>query len=211
MSEWVSTSAAAAALGISEKTVWRRAKSGQLLSRKVSGKRGGLVWQIAIDSTAQADNRNSQATTETDNQNGQPDSRNGQNQSFERETDRTVRNAQPDKSDRQSDELTARLLAQMEREIERLERDKEAWKAQAEEANRNAATATAALREYIKAMPKAITSGAAESAPEQPKRAAKRTDEQTHAPPADASQNGPDSGAETSYAAIADWLEKEMK
>ncbi len=194
--KWVSVAEAVAVLGISEKTVWRRAKSGQLLSRKVPGERGGLVWEIALNLTGQSDR------TPTD----RPDNRNGQKQVFERETDRTA-TGQNGATDRTSDELAARLLAQMEREIERLERDKEAWKAQAEEANRNAATATAALREYIKATPRAITSGAADSAPEPPKRAAKRTNEPTHVPPANASQNGPDSGAATSYGTIADYLE----
>lgn len=211
MSEWVSTARAAAALCISEKTVWRRAKSGQLLSRKVAGERGGLVWEIALNPTGQTDRTpTDRPDTRTDKPTGQPDNQNGQKQGFERETDRTA-TGQNGATDRTSDELTVRLLAQMEREIERLERDKEAWKAQAEEANRNAATATAALREYIKATPKAITSGAADSAPEAPKRAANRGDEPTHVLPTNASQNGPDSGAATSYAAIADWLEKEMK
>jgi outer membrane murein-binding lipoprotein Lpp len=62
-------------------------------------------------------------------------------------------------------DASERLISALEREIGRLERDKEAWRSQAEEAQRNAAQATAALREYLRAQPRALTEGQA-TAPE---------------------------------------------
>lgn len=67
----------------------------------------------------------------------------------------------------QTPDPTERLIVALETQIEELRRDKEAWRAQAEEANRNAAQATAALREYLRAQPRAITEGTA-TAPESP-------------------------------------------
>jgi hypothetical protein len=50
---WLSARDAAAALGVSEKTVWRRAKAGTLTARKVASERGGEVWEIALEPTGQ--------------------------------------------------------------------------------------------------------------------------------------------------------------
>jgi hypothetical protein len=49
MSDWVSTSAAAAALGVSERTVLRRAAAGKLESRRETTPRG-VVVVVALDS-----------------------------------------------------------------------------------------------------------------------------------------------------------------
>lgn len=65
----------------------------------------------------------------------------------------------------QAPEPTERLISALESQIEELKRDKEAWRSQAEEAQRNAAQATAALREYLRAQPRALTEGTA-TAPE---------------------------------------------
>lgn len=226
---WLSVSAAAAACGVSEKTIWRRAKAGEITARKVAGARGGLVWKIALDSTGQP---TGQTEIGTDKRDSQPDNRNGQKSAgtdtspvIHAQTDRTNRNAQPDtgtdKSDRPTgqpsghgDEMAARLLAQLEREIERLERDREAWRKQAEEASRQAATATAALREYIKAQPRQLTSGAqleqvgtaAQTTPEAPISSANQPGGQRVAAASDEAQNGEVS----SYGALADWLENEI-
>ncbi len=202
---WLSVNEAAAALGVSEKTVWRRAKAGEITARKVAGARGGLVWKIALNPTGQTE-------TGTDNRNGQKSAGTDTAPVIHAQTDRTNRNAQPDtgtdKNDRDGqptghgDEMAARLLAQLEREVERLERDKEAWKRQAEEANRHAATATAALREYLKAQPKQLT-----SATEAPISSDKARDVvaplATNFAPEMQAQNGEIS----SYSALADWLE----
>lgn len=60
MSDWVSTSAAAAALGVSERTILRRAQAGKLESRKETTARG-VVVVVSLD--------NGQVPTGADTQN----------------------------------------------------------------------------------------------------------------------------------------------
>ncbi len=81
---WLSVPEVAARLGVSEKTVWRRAKAGTLPARKVAGERGGFVWEIAFDPTGQTDRP-------TDQTSGQkrPDKHNA-NPQIERVIDRTA-------------------------------------------------------------------------------------------------------------------------
>jgi hypothetical protein len=189
MSEWVSTARAAAALGVSERTILRRAAAGKLESRKETTARGVMVV-VALD-TANVPTGADIVRTGADTQATLETPSNGVE----------VPTGADRGADRGADtDLTTHLLDEnrfLRGVIEQLQRD--------------GAEVRAALRDALKVMPKAITSGAADSAPEPPKKAADRADEPTHAPPADASQNGPDSGAATSYAAIADWLEKEME
>lgn len=51
---WLSVAAASAALKVSPKTVWRRARRGELTARKVKGARGVLVWEIAVNQCGQS-------------------------------------------------------------------------------------------------------------------------------------------------------------
>lgn len=189
--QWVSTAAAAAALGVSEKTVWRRAKAGQLAARKVSGTRGGLVWEIALDSTGQpsgqTDKQDAQPTTRTDNQNTQPD-----------KTERPTGHR-----DGQSEDFATRYVARLESENDFLRRALES-------AQQSEAITKAALREALKAMPKAITGGAAESAPSVPESRTNRGGERNHATHQNGPQIAPESDEISSYDALADWLESEM-
>ncbi len=128
--KWVDASEAARLLGVSEKTVWRRAKAGTLEARKVARGRGGFVWEIALEATGQASERPDKSDRTPTGQNGAV--------SFDSLLKAT---GQPDKSDRptdrtkwqptgQNEEMTARLLAQLEGEnaflrgvIEQLQRD----------------------------------------------------------------------------------------
>lgn len=202
--KWLCVSEAAAVLGVSEKTVWRRAKGGKLTARKVAGGRGGFIWEIALDAVPDS---TGQPTDRPDSQStGQPDKPTGQNgraAAIHAQIDRTKR---PDKSDRPTGqatghegEMTIRLLGQLETENAFL-------RATVEQLQRDGAETRAALREALKLAPKAITAG-------------------------ETAQNGPQNGAaggnglgalngaqiapereETglSYGDIADMLEKEM-
>jgi hypothetical protein len=184
MSEWVSTTTAAAHFGVSERTILRRAAAGKLESRRETTARGVIIV-VALE-TGEVRTGADIVPTGADTQ---PTLKTPQ-----------IASEVPtgaDGADRGADTtLTAHLLDEnrfLRGVIEQLQRD--------------GAEVRAALRDALKVMPKAITSGAADSAPEPPK----RTDEPTHAPPADASQNAPERDEPTTYDELADWLEKEMR
>ena len=205
---WVSVSEAAAAAGVSEKTIWRRAKKGQITARKVAGAHGGFVWEIAPDSTGQPTDRpDSQPTGQT-----QPQKR--AKVPTDARTDRTDR---PDKIDRPTghdEEMTLRLLTQLETENSFL-------RATVEQLQRDGAETRAALREALKLAPKAITAGSAatseqvgtsQSTRSAPKSSENRVDSQREGIKSKEPQNG-SQRAETSlsYDDIADMLEREMQ
>lgn len=158
MNDWVSVAQASHALGVSEKTVWRRAKAGRLNARKVAGGRGGFVWEIALSSTGQPTDRPDK-TDRTPT--GQKESASavlsvkptGQPDKIERPTDRTPTG--------QNDEITMRLLSQLEGEnaflrgvIEQLQRD--------------GAETRAALRKALENAPKQLEQGRAPDTQQQP-------------------------------------------
>lgn len=60
---WLSVAAASAALNVSSKTVWRRARRGELTARKVAGERGAKVWEVRLDSTGQSNRPSGQNQT----------------------------------------------------------------------------------------------------------------------------------------------------
>jgi hypothetical protein len=158
----------------------------------VSGARGGFVWKIALDSTGYP----------TDRPDTQPDKPTGQKRVFDVQIDRTRPTGQPDKTDRptgQSEDFAARYVTQIEAENRFL-------KLQIEEGNRNAAELRASLRAALSAMPKQLTSGTPETAPESPTATAKRADEGLDG----ASGNEAGNGEVSSYGALADWLENQM-
>jgi hypothetical protein len=64
-SAWLSVSAAALALGVSDKTIWRRARRGEITARKVKGARGVLVWEICLNHTGQSNRPTGQAIPAT--------------------------------------------------------------------------------------------------------------------------------------------------
>lgn len=125
--KWVGAGEAARLLGVSEKTVWRRAKAGALEARKVARGRGGFVWEIALEATGQPTDRPDKTDRTPTGQNSASSS-----------NSRLKATHRPDKTDRPTDRtatgqnegMTARLLAQLEGEnaflrgvIEQLQRD----------------------------------------------------------------------------------------
>ncbi len=214
--KWVSTSAAAAALGVSERAVQKWCSVGKLAARRVPGTRGEK-WEIEADSvekqartTANSDGEQDERKPESFGEQPEQKRANKPNHAqnkperegepAEREGERETEQAEPFGLEQ--------LRADIERERQERQRDREEiqfLRGVVESDRRDMAELRAALRKALDNAPKQLTIGAADSAP----RAANRADEPTHAPRADASQNGPDSGAATSYAAIADWLEEQ--
>jgi hypothetical protein len=202
---WLSVSEAAAALSVSDKTVWRRARAGQLTARKVAGGRGALVWEIALESTGQKQPANHAA-----NRTEAPESERKQSGQTMRPTGQ-----QPAKPTGQSDgteatgngDTGARFMAHLEAENKFL-------RAALEQRDRDAAELRAALREALKAMPKALTSGAASgdsqttaTAPEAPTARAISSDVVLPVETSSGAQNGASGPDVSSYGALADWLE----
>ncbi len=200
--KWLSVTEAAAASGVSVKTIWRRAKAGEITARKVAGARGGFVWEVAPDSSGQTDRTDTQPT--------------GQNKPKKRAA--PVIDAQTDRPTGQptghGDEMAARLLAQLETENAFL-------RGVVEQLQRDGAETRAALRKALDGQPKQLTSGeqsgaasgdsqTTATAPEAPTATAISPDVVLPVEP----QNGPQNGASgpdvSSYGALADWLEREI-
>lgn len=151
---WLPVAEAAARLSVSPKTVWRRAKSGQLEARKVASGRGGFVWEIALEATGRTERT---PTARPDKSERTP---HGQSDGAA-PASRSESTGRPDKSDRQTDqtatgqpdEITTRLLAHLERESEFL-------RATVEQHQRSEAELRAALREALKAQPQQLAAPA---------------------------------------------------
>jgi hypothetical protein len=148
-STWVTVVQAAASLGVSEKTIWRRAKAGNIGARKVPGASGGFVWEIATGPTGQATDR---PDAQADNRpTDRPDKPTGQGLAVSREveqnrpdnrpTDRTEATGQTD--------LAARYVARLEGENDFLRRA-------LEQRDRDAAELRAALRSALKISERAL-------------------------------------------------------
>ena len=140
---WVSARDAAAALGVSEKTVWRRARAGDLIARKVTGARGALVWEIALGPTGQ-----------TNRPTGQTNRPTGQEQPANRpkapDSERKP-GGQPDKPTGQIDDGAAPALDDTgARFMAHLEAENKFLRAALEQRDRDAAELRAALRAALK-------------------------------------------------------------
>ncbi len=183
---WVSTSAAAAALGISERTVLRRAAAGKLESKREITSRG-LVVVVALDTDevpTGADIVPTGADTQTTLKTPQ------------------IASEVPtgaDGADRGADtDLTTHLAEEnrfLRGVIEQLQRD--------------GAETRAALREALKA-PRQLTSGTTPTAPEAPTATAPAPDGDLPSDELNDPQNGANSPEVSSYGALADWLEDAM-
>lgn len=182
--EWVSTAIAAARLGVSERTILRRAQAGKLPSRRQTTPRG-VVVVVSLDCEdvpTGADIVRTGADTQTTLKTPQiaPEVPTG-----------------ADGADRGADTtLTSHLLE-----------ENRFLRATVEQLQRDGAETRAALREALKAMPKQLAAGAADSAPEHAGRAENRAGEATHAPHANDAQSATDSGGAITYGSIADDLE----
>lgn len=218
---WLCVRDAAAALGVSEKTVWRRARAGELIARKVTGARGALVWKIALESTGQSNRTTGQK--QADNRTETPESERKQTGQTMRPTGQQAAKptGQNDRigatasgsignGDTPSSSTDARFMAHLEAENKFL-------RAALEQRDRDAAELRAALRAALK-----LTAG--ETAPQltakpetsplvtgdatpQTKRAASNGALTTQARDATAQ----DVGAALTYGDIADALERDLE
>jgi hypothetical protein len=216
---WLSAAAAAQVLGVSEKTVWRRAKVGQLIGRKVTSARGGLVWEIALNPTGQPTGQTDRPDTKPTGQRLYKIEQNlTENQGFDAQTDRTSR---ADKTDRPTGQNGA---TDRTKEVELLEdalareRENAAFlRGVIEQLQRDGAETRATLRKALDGQPKQLTSGE-QSGASSGEMGQVGTD--TRAPDVPISS---DSGADvvttgaasngadlSSYGALADWLENEI-
>jgi len=132
---------AARSLGVSLRTVQRRIKDGDLSTIESDGAR--LVC-LASDAT--------EAATEA----ATPARQNATSDATARQIDATKRDSAPD--------ARADLLAHLRTENEYLKSQVDAWRLQTEAANRTASETAAALREALKAMPRAIEAGSGSTA-----------------------------------------------
>ena len=189
---WVSVAAAAAALGISSKTVWRRARAGELTARKVAGERGGKVWEIALNPSGQTDRPTGQARPDTERPND------AQTPEIEREASgQTERppSGQAAKASGQSVSDEAGAAAQF---TAHLVEENRFLRATVEQLQRDGAEVRAALREALRAMPKALPPATPTDAPESPHRAPMGKDTRQAA-------NGSGKGTERGESAPVDW------
>lgn len=154
--DYLTVSQAAARLGISERTLRKRIKAGEVEAEKRAIDGGGVAWHVQLSqgragSEPEAERKN------------EPEAR---RKSFESESASERKRAgsgtetAPEVSDtRAGSEPEAALLDYLRTENEYLKSQIDAWRLQAEAANRTAAETSAALRKALEAMPKALTSG----------------------------------------------------
>lgn len=153
---WISCAAAAVVFGVSERTIWRRARAGQLTGRKVSSERGGLVWEIEVDATGQP---TSQTDRPTSIPTEQPTGQNAAAAAIDVQTDRPKPTDRPAKTERPTDKPTDHAPDFAARYMEHLEKENEFLRRALEGAQQSEAMTKAALREALKAMPKQLTRG----------------------------------------------------
>ncbi len=149
MSESLTINQAAARLGISERTLRKRIASGEVKAEKQALEAGGMAWRVWLDGSAPEAERKTE-----------PEARRKPFESesaSERKRNRSeVENAPEFSEPRAGSEPEAGLIDQLRDENAFLRAQIDAWRLQAEAANRTAAEASAALREALKALPKAL-------------------------------------------------------
>lgn len=151
---WLSVAGAAAALNVSPKTVWRRARAGELTARKVAGARGAKVWEVCLDSSGQTMRPSGQ--TQTANQTAKRTQSPENEHEASGQTKRTP-NGQAAKASGQSDatgqrEIETELRDQLAREREQ----NQFLRGLVEQRDRDAAELRASLREALRAMPRQL-------------------------------------------------------
>lgn len=164
---WLSVSQAAAALGISERTARRMCESGKLAATIETGNNGGRIWRVdrAAISERAAMRPNDRADSVRPNR--AATEKTSVRPHFERENERAAISAnvvrptvRPERAAKNESvrptENNALLIAEKNERIADLRAIIESQKLQIEAANRQAAEATAALREYLKMQAKAL-------------------------------------------------------
>ena len=150
---WLSVAQAAAALGISSKTVWRRARAGELTARKVASERGGKVWEIALNPSGQTDRPTGQARPDTE----RPSK--AQTPEIEREASgQTERPPSGQAAKPSGQSLSGEAGAAVQFTAHLIEENR-FLRATVEQLQRDGAEVRAALREALKLAPKQLTAG----------------------------------------------------
>ena len=215
---WLSVSQAAAALGVSPKTVWRRAKAGELTARKVASGRGGFVWEIGADSIPDATRQPTGQTERPDAQKRTPTT--GQKPAFRAQTDRPKPSDRPDsRPDTTAPNATAGEV-ELLRDTLAKERENAAFlRGVIEQLQRDGAETRAALRKALELAPKELKAPSGDGAPkptEAPKAretdgAAKETAQTSNDPQTgkEREKTGKDGGGLT-YADVLAELEKDL-
>jgi hypothetical protein len=160
---WLTTSQAAARLGISARAVQKRCANGTLAARRVSTPAGDR-WEVeAANLPANLD----ASRTRTDEPIGREprelgrepnDGLNSKPCEPTREPDANL-DANPRTIGREQDANTRELIAEKDARIADLRAQVDAWRLQAEAANRTASETALALRKALDAMPKALPDG----------------------------------------------------
>ncbi len=187
---------AAAALGISERTLRKRIKAGEIEARKYSMPGGGLSWRVSLpDRTGSG--------TETEPEAERKIEPEANRKHFERETIAERKRAgsevesAPEISeprtgsgteDRTGSAPEAESTPEYSRQIERLESEVLFLRGLVEQRDRDAAEMRAALREALRSMPKAIEAGS-QSTPDQPRETVPRDGQSTPTPKATPAQS----------------------
>jgi hypothetical protein len=152
MTEPLTINQAAARLGISSRAVQKRCANGTLAARRVSTP-AGERWEVeAANLPANLDASRARTDEPKGREPREPDA------ALNSESGRAL-DANRQAIGREPDANTRELIAEKDARIADLRAQIDAWRLQAEAANRTAAEASAALREALKAMPKALPDG----------------------------------------------------
>jgi excisionase family DNA binding protein len=160
--EYFTVSQAAARLGVSERTLRKRIKAGEVEAEKHPLDGGGVAWHVQLS----PDRTGSEPEAERKNEPEANRKLFESESASERKRTGSGTETAPEVSDtRAGSEPEAGLIDQLRDENAFLRAQIDAWRLQAEAANRTAAETSAALRKALDQMPKAITAGN-ESAPQ---------------------------------------------
>jgi uncharacterized small protein (DUF1192 family) len=146
MSEYLTVSQYAALIGVSEKTARKRITRGDVEADRVALPGGGWAWHVYPERLEAVGNRlEVQNECESDQTNERLES-----------VTEAVGTLPTAKLPTVPTEATTALLAEKDARIADLRAQIDAWRLQAEASNRTASETAAALREALKAMPKAL-------------------------------------------------------
>jgi hypothetical protein len=156
MTEYLTVSQAAARLGLSERTVRKRIKTGEIEAEKRPLDGGGLAWHVHLSPARAGSEPEAQRKNEPEARRKPFES---ESASERNRAGSATENAPEVSEPRAGSTPEAGLLDQLKEENAFLRSQVEAWRLQAEAANRTASETSAALRKALDAMPKALASG----------------------------------------------------
>ena len=159
--QWLTVSQAAAALGRSERTTRRMCESGTLAATVQANESGGRAWFIERASVERAAKDAAMRPKRAD---VRPNSK--REKSVRPQNDAAIIDRADSVRPQVAANDAAMLLREKEARINDLRAQVESQKLQIEAANRQAAEATAALREYLKLQAKALPGGTANGEPQ---------------------------------------------